>query len=61
MDELRECSCGGTAEIKIEYYPGTKYKMYRICCAKCFERTNQCRRLKDAIWEWNNPVKASVT
>lgn len=53
--ELRVCSCGSKAEIVTEYYPGTQYKMYRICCSRCFIKTGAKRRLSDAIREWNNP------
>lgn len=61
MEGLILCTCGGKAEKCIEYYPNTKYKMYRICCTKCFIKTNACRKLSDAIREWNNPVVARVT
>ena len=61
MDNLRLCNCGGKAEINSEFYPNTKYKMYRICCTKCFIKTNACRRISDAVREWNNPVEAKVT
>ena len=58
--ELRQCSCGGNAELKTEYYPGTKYKMYRVHCTDCFRQTNACRKLSDAENEWNSPEKPNM-
>lgn len=60
MEDLRKCTCGGNPIIKTDFYPGTAYKMYRICCEKCFIKTNACRRLNDAKREWNNPQEVHL-
>ena len=47
--------CGEPPEVVKVYYPGTKYRMYKIRCKKCGISTGAKRRLNDAIQEWNNP------
>lgn len=54
MDELRKC-CGVNPEIVIENFRDTKYKMRRICCPNCGNRTGAKRFYADAVREWNNP------
>lgn len=60
MEDLRKCNCGGEAEVTTEFYPNTKYKMYRVRCSACQLQTTAKRRLKDAIDDWNNPIRVKL-
>ena len=59
MDDLRTC-CGVRPEIVIENFRDTKYKMRRIQCPVCGNRTGAKRFYADAVREWNNPEKVHV-
>lgn len=52
--KLRLC-CNVAPEIVIEYFKDTKYKMRRIRCPKCGQRTGAKRFYADAVNEWNHP------
>lgn len=54
MDDLRTC-CGVKPKIVIENFKDTKYKMRRIQCPVCGNRTGAKRFYADAVREWNNP------
>lgn len=59
MDDLRTC-CGEKPIIVIENFMDTKYKMRRIQCPVCGNRTGAKRFYADAVREWNNPEKVHV-
>ena len=59
MDDLRTC-CGEKPIIVIENFMDTKYKMRRIQCPVCRNRTGAKRFYADAVREWNNPEKVHV-
>lgn len=54
MEDLRTC-CGVKPEIVIENFRNTKYKMRRIQCPVCGNKTGAKRFFADAVREWNNP------
>ena len=52
--------CGVTPEIKWEYYPKTKYKLYYIICPKCGRRTGGKHNIKLAVNEWEHPFTVKL-
>lgn len=60
MNELRKC-CGVEPEWVEEFYPNTKYRMWKIRCPKCgVEIAMACRKKDQAVWEWNHPLIAKI-
>ena len=60
MDDLRKCNCGGEGEIVKEFYPNTKYKLYRIRCKSCGIQTAAKWKVDLAVKEWNNPISVHL-
>ena len=59
VESLRK-HCNTTPKIKCEYYPNTKYKMYRIVCPICGIHTGAKVNIRLAVQEWEHPFTVKL-
>ena len=59
VESLRK-HCNTTPKIKYEYYPNTKYKMYRIVCPVCGIHTGAKATIRLAVQEWEHPFTVKL-
>lgn len=59
LESLRK-HCNTTPKIKWEYYPNTKYKLYRIVCPVCGVRTGAKANIRLAVQEWEHPFTVKL-
>ena len=52
--------CNVTPEIRWEYYPNTKYKLYYIICPKCGIKTGKKHNIKLAVQKWEHPFTVKL-
>ncbi len=52
--------CNVTPEIRWEYYPNTKYILYRIVYPKCGIHTGAKANIRLAIEEWEHPFTVKL-
>ena len=59
VESLRK-HCDTTPEIKWEYYPNTKYKLYKIVCSVCGMCTGGKANIRLAVEEWEHPITVKL-